>query len=519
MRLKAHALTISLLFGVIASIWSISSPVGSSADDDFHLTSVFCFKESKQCLRTDKPDEVLVERIIGEFPPCYVGFSEDFDRNYSKNSGKCLTESPNDFLKTNRFNQYKQYPNIYYSFVSNFINTNTIFSVYFLRFINIVIASLVIFLLLIVSPTHINLPFSRLLSTALFPVGIYFIASNNPSSWMITGLITNWAFLGSLIWNIKTGQSKLLIIGSSFGYIISGFLASVSRFDSIYYLLTLNLCSLILFVERKLVSKYFVKLLPLISIIFLLSASMFFQNSGADRVLSNLKIGNISYIPADISNDQPNSIINTLIELPSYILSIFGGQRPYWTPYSGDLPWEFAYGVGWLEFSFPSIVAILLIFSMTLLLANSVEVYTRKNLLILVSLIFSIVIFIVGWRLIKNYAPYYYFQPRYLAGFIIASFGLLLTTIKIKPLSPIQTSLIFLSSAVASVISWMSISTRYSLGPNHSLTNFWGNESWNAIEILNRPRLFVILLVCTFAFNFSIIKLNKKLIQQDSSIK
>ena len=182
MKLKYNSLIISLLFGIICSIWAISSPIGSSADDNFHLTTIFCAKDSKQCLKSSEPDKVLIERIIGEFPPCYVGFSEDYDRNYSKGSGECLKDIPKEYIETNRFNQYQQYPNTYYNFMANFVTDNTLFTIYFMRILNVGIASFLVLLLLNVASNQIVYPFTRMLLTAIYPVGIFFIASNNPSS-------------------------------------------------------------------------------------------------------------------------------------------------------------------------------------------------------------------------------------------------------------------------------------------------------------------------------------------------
>jgi hypothetical protein len=512
LKLKYNSLIISVLFGIIGSIWAISSPIGSSADDNFHLTTIFCAKDSKQCLKSSVPDQVLIERIIGEFPSCYVGFpagEPGIDRNYSKSSGECLKDIPKEYIETNKFNQYQQYPNTYYNFMANFVTDNTLFTVYFLRILNVGIASFLILLLLNVANNQIVYPFTRMLLTAIYPVGIFFVASNNPSSWMITGLMTNWAFLAATIISLKTNQSKLVVGGSIAGYLISGLLAAVSRFDSVYYLFFLNVSVLILFIDRKILGKYFLRILPAFFVVIFISITMFFQNSGGGRVLSNIISKNYSYIPSSNTSGQPNSIVNTLLELPSYILSIFGGQRPYWTQFAGELPWEYAYGVGWLEFSFPSIVSISLLFSMVLLLANSLDTYTKKNAVVLFLLFISIVIYIVGWRLIKNYEPYYYFQPRYLAGFIIASYGLLLTTFKTRVIGKLQSTLIAIGATTASIISWAAVSARYSLGPNFAWSNFTNSESWLLIESLSRFRLFFIIIFINLVLNYKILKLNK----------
>jgi hypothetical protein len=199
-------------------------------------------------------------------------------------------------------------------------------------------------------------------------------------------------------------------------------------------------------------------------------------------------------------------------------MAIFGGQRPYWTQFSGELPWEYAYGVGWLEFNFPSIVSILLLLSMVLILANSLNAYTKRNIVVLFLIFLSIVTYIVGWRLIKAYGPGYYFQPRYLAGFIIASYGILLTTFKIKFLGKITSTLILLSSATASIVSWAAISARYSLGPNYAISNFWENDSWLAIDFFTRPKLFLFIIIITLILNFRILQINTKFLEDNKPL-
>ena len=143
---------------------------------------------------------------------------------------------------------------------------------------------------------------------------------------------------------------------------------------------------------------------------------------------------------------------------------------------------------------------------MALLLANSLDAYTKKNTIVLVLVFISIVIYIVGWRLLKNYEPYYYFQPRYLAGFIIASYGLLLTTFKTKAIGKLQSILIVTSTTTASVVSWAAVSARYSLGPNYAWSNFWANESWLAVGYLPRSNLFLVLVIATVVLNYRIIR-------------
>jgi hypothetical protein len=163
-----------------------------------------------------------------------------------------------------------------------------------------------------------------------------------------------------------------------------------------------------------------------------------------------------------------------------------------------------------LEFSFPSIVSIFLLFSMILLLANSLEIYSKKNIVVLFLIFFSIVVYIVGWRLIKNYEPYYYFQPRYLAGFIIASYGILLTTFKTKVIGNLQAILIFTSTTVSSTLSWAAVSSRYSMGQNYALTNFGDSETWLAFESLTRSKLFFIIIISSLILNYLIIRMSTK---------
>ena len=66
------------------------------------------------------------------------------------------------------------------------------------------------------------------------------------------------------------------------------------------------------------------------------------------------------YQGAVIEKDQPNAFIALILEFPSFFLGLLGGQNPANDLNKGDLFENFAYGISWSDFSFPSIVGILL---------------------------------------------------------------------------------------------------------------------------------------------------------------
>jgi len=60
-----------LLF-LLGLSWAFASPIGSAADDHFHLSSIWCAKgENSLCNEGPNEDTQLVARVLASWPPFY----------------------------------------------------------------------------------------------------------------------------------------------------------------------------------------------------------------------------------------------------------------------------------------------------------------------------------------------------------------------------------------------------------------------------------------------------------------
>lgn len=205
--------------------WSISSPIGSSPDEDFHLISSWCALGERDglCTAGSNPTSRTVPAQLVEVS-CY-----QLDREAS---GLC--DSPDGVTETSRGNFAAQYyPNGYYTVMGLLSGRNIERSVIGMRLLNAAIYSIGLGALL--GFTHASRRRSYMLGSlvSLVPLGLFTIASVNPSSWAITSATLLWAA------SVETGMAdsvrqRVALIGVVAGGVL---LAIASRADAVLYAL------------------------------------------------------------------------------------------------------------------------------------------------------------------------------------------------------------------------------------------------------------------------------------------
>jgi hypothetical protein len=186
-----------ILAAIALLAWVYASPIGSSPDDDYHLTSSWCASPGASVLCVDAEDvNEPSARIVPEALPDIACFAFD-----SEQSAACQGEEFNwnvaDTTETARSNVGGGYPPVYYAVTGLFASSDIQVSALLMR-----VLSVGIFLGL-ASGLWMLLPHRRRpvlvwgwLMTAV-PLGLFFIASNNPSSWAVIGVGMSWlALLG-----------------------------------------------------------------------------------------------------------------------------------------------------------------------------------------------------------------------------------------------------------------------------------------------------------------------------------
>lgn len=231
---------IGLALGFLA--WAVSSPAGSSPDDDYHLGSIWCPRpiEDSGCgFKTENGQivSVKVPQSIYEASMCYAFHPE-------KNAFCTLRFSDSHDVLTPRFDN-GAYPLGYYHFHHLFIGEDVFRSAVNMRLINVLIGIGLLGCVVALSRPGVRARIVVSAVVAWVPMGVYFIASNNPTSWALSGCLIFGAALISAL--ESTGKTRVILLAlASIGAVLAG----SSRADSAFFLFVISL-ALFFLVRRK----------------------------------------------------------------------------------------------------------------------------------------------------------------------------------------------------------------------------------------------------------------------------
>lgn len=174
--------------------WSISSPVGSSPDDDYHLASIWCGLGDRPGLCNEvasKPTERAVPAEAAKSPKCY--------RFHTDKSASCqagYVKKSADLVATDRGNfDAGAYPPVYYWFMSLFAGASVTISAIVMRLVNSVLFVGLVSILYVLLPATRRQSLVWSWAITSVPLGAFLIASNNPSAWAIISGGTLWIAL------------------------------------------------------------------------------------------------------------------------------------------------------------------------------------------------------------------------------------------------------------------------------------------------------------------------------------
>ncbi|GAB2464964.1 DUF2142 domain-containing protein [Xylanimonas ulmi] len=228
-----HALTLrgrSLLgalaiLGAVLSVvaWATASPPGSSPDEDFHLASIWCPTPIDGACETRVGDtgvtQAEVPRLLVESSSCNMFQPAE--------SGACAL-GVEGTAWTSRLDHGGGYPGTYYDIVHHLVGDDPAATVVTIRIVNGLLAvgliTAVVLLLPLGGRRHVL--YAVLPVVAPFP--IFLVASVNPSSWAITGVIV--AFFGS--YGLFQPVSRARRVALAALALVGAFLAAAARADA-----------------------------------------------------------------------------------------------------------------------------------------------------------------------------------------------------------------------------------------------------------------------------------------------
>ena len=481
---------------ILGLCWTFVSPIGSAPDEDFHLTTIWCLKGENNLCNFGVSDSRKVPALWSSWPPCYVNWPN------SDKSAECLTnlELPLQLVATNRYSRPGEDPILFYQVMNSFAGDNPINSVNFMRFFNVLISSFLFFLAIYVAPFIVKRALILSWGLVLIPIGIFNIASTNPSSWTISGIGTLWAFLLSLIFHRKS-RNKMFYLSIT-GVLLSLIISLGSRNDARIYVLVTFVAVTLLFITKKWI-------LGRIKLVIVLSVTLISLTSAVLwKFRFNFMYPYWYYPGAVIENDQPNAFIALILDFPSFFLGLLGGQVPANDLNKGDLFENFAYGISWSDFSFPSIVGILLGISFISVISISINKSSLQKIFSLTFIFFTIVAIIVYVRGVSPEVNDSQITPRYILPLFLLLVGLALlsTTADNSLLGPVQSLILTTFLTIGGSTAWLVTISRFSIGPNAAFTNFYqSSEWWGLSPTFSRLEFFALTTLITFFWYLSTI--------------
>lgn len=308
-----------LAFASLAA-WAFSSPVGSSPDDDFHLASIWCGLGERAGLCEDPGDGSLDRLVPASLPysPCYAFNPEQ--------SGDCWVPDVSGMTTVTRANIDGLYPPLFYGTMSLFASPDVQTSVLAMRLFNAAFAIGLLTVVFFALPRWTRPALVISIAATSVPLGVFVIASTNPSSWAVLSAAVVWISLYGA--TQTTGRRRMVLAALAlFGAVIG----AGARADAAVYACFAVALALILGIRRDRNA-----LVPVVTgvITLAISAAFYLNAAQGAAVVTGMTDGN-----PPLSGGQ---LLSNLLEIPSLWLGSVGG-----------------WNLGWLDTRLPSTVTVL----------------------------------------------------------------------------------------------------------------------------------------------------------------
>lgn len=375
-----------VLIALSLAAWAVSSPVGSSPDENYHLNSIWCGAGDRAGLCEPAPS--ANERMT----PAALTNSACF-RFQTSVSAECQNLTDQTLTATNRVNVGNGYPPVYYAAMSVFASSNIVRSVLLIRLVNLLLFVLLGAALfrLLPPPRRSTLVLSW--AVTIVPLSAFLIASVNPNSWTITGCGTAW--LAALGFFETTGRRR---VGLGVIAVLAVIMAAGSRADGAAFAALGIVLAAVIALGRRL---WRPRLIWLPIVVVALGAAVFVTTGQSIDVL----LGVSAAAPGQSAG--LGLLFHNLIELPSL-----------WTGAVGTGP------LGWLDTQMPGLVAATGVVAFGGLVFYGLRVLDRRKI-VLMAVVFACLVVIPLYTLQVSHDPVgENIQPRYLLPLLILLAGL-----------------------------------------------------------------------------------------------
>lgn len=452
-RLIALAPVLALL---ALSAWAFASPMGAAPDDDYHLVSIWCSTDNPAYCQPGATDSTRLVPQALLSSPCYAFVSEE--------SAACqdrIDFGSTSLVETDRGNFEGEYPPLYYSVMSVFVGDDTMFSVMAMRLFNVLL------FVALTAALYMLLPVSRrpalvwgwLVTT--MPLGVFLLASNNPSGWAVTGVGSAWLALLSYY----EAETRVARAASAVLVVISVLMAAGSRGDSALYVVgALGVAIILVFENTR--RFWLLSLLPVamgvVAGVFFLTAR---QTSAGINGFAGAEAGPAAAQAATAADSLAGFglLAYNLLNVPSLWIGAFGG-------------WD----LGWLDTPIPASVVFFGIAAFVALGFAGLGVLNWRKAFVVASVGF--VLWILPTYVLTQGGDKVgeQVQPRYILPLIVLMGGLLVVQAGRKrvALGRVQTVAIVVALSAANLVALHMNMRRYVTGNDVPGWNLNAGAEW-----------------------------------------
>ncbi|HYH72215.1 MAG TPA: DUF2142 domain-containing protein [Nocardioides sp.] len=321
LRLLSTAV-VALAAVVCGAMWALSSPPGSSPDDGYHQTTIWC---------VDATTSPSTCRVVGESEttggpvvevPALVANASCYAFAPAE-SGACQRTLEGQRTTTEAIDD-GSYPGGFYRVMHLLVRDSVPESIVVMRVFNVALAALLLGAIALVSTASVRRLMVLTLAPVLVPLGWFILASVNPSSWALSGLTAYGFALHTLL--LADGRRRIVagVLGG-----VGLAMALSARGDAPVYagVVTVALCALhwrTVWADKRLLA------LPVV-----VGAVCLW------RVLVAAQVASIAGASAETERTLREVVPNLLVEWPALFSGMFG----------------YAFGLGWLDTAVNSVTA------------------------------------------------------------------------------------------------------------------------------------------------------------------
>lgn len=345
---KTRVVKYASLLGVFAlamlslGAWALSSPVGSSPDDRYHLATIWCNPTFGESCEIDENGRNLLPAPLME-SPCYIGspttsagcqpFMDGTDPRLQPDPGSDIDRG--------------LYPGGFYAVLHLFTQPNIELGILTMRMFNVLLFVGSALVMWVALPRRLQRTLVWTWGLTLIPLAMFLIPSTNPTSWAIIGVGMAWL---ALLGYFEATGWRMYALGAL--YVVLVAIATAARSDSTLFVGATSIATLVMTqadirtVLRRFVLPAVAGLAVIVWLVFRPGQIGVITEGFGDRALQSYP-DELPWLKGFEENSGFDWALlwYNIFDVPALWLGMFG-----------DYPWG---ALGWLDTVMPQIVTLL----------------------------------------------------------------------------------------------------------------------------------------------------------------